>query len=397
MPPRESYGMRNSGRVDNHFLLKGIMRCRILAGSRFTFVSRNETGNQRSMNMRMKGYNDYRPEIIGMDWTPGNLILVASRSWSGKSQYVLGNCIVAGTKEEIPVAYFLPEGDSMRIRRALLRLQAGPQAFDSGQIKTESIKELPLFFDDTPDMTIAHIVDRLFHLAETKEIGMAVIDGLQYLNTSQLDGGTKERELNSVLRILKAMAEALGIVIIVKSSLSDYNYQQNELPTIRDILDVTEAKSFCDQIILFHPVDILKDFYKMVIPFGHPSFKDDGLEMVLNLVLDKETGYFKKAESLYREVDPQAPETPMYEWYRDTKYDDWYFEFLDSEGMGWKITISPSAESENNEYDIDADNWAGDHINIALEEPGEDMEKMKAFALREARRRFPEVDIPEKG
>ena len=48
--------------------------------------------------------------------------------------------------------------------------------------------------------------------------------------------------------------------------------------------------------------------------------------------------------------------------------------------MGWKITISPSVESENNEYDIDADNWAGDHINIAMEEPGEDMVKLKAFA-----------------
>lgn len=346
--------------------------------------------------MSKRVFNDYHPEIIGLDWAPGNLILVASRSWGGKNQYVLGNCIVAGTKEEIPVAYFLPDGDSMRIRRALLRMQVGPQAFDSGQIKTENIKELPLFFDDTPDMKISYIVDRLFHLAETKEIGMAVIDGLQHLNTSQLNGGTRERELNSVLRILKAMAEALGIVIIVKSSLSDYNFPQNELPTIRDILDVTEAKSFCDQIILFHQVDFLKDCYKMILPSGHPFFKDDGREMVLNLVLDKELGYFKKAESLYREDDSQVTETPMYEWYRDTKKDDWYFEFLDSEGMGWKITISPSTESENNEYDIDADNWAGDHINIALEEPGDDMEKLKAFALREARRRFPAVEIPEK-
>jgi len=347
--------------------------------------------------MSKKKYNDYRPEIIGMEWTPGNLILVASRSWGGKNQYVLGNCIVAGTKEEIPVAYFLPDGDSMRIRRALLRMQVGPQALDSGQIKTENIKELPLFFDDTPDMTIAYIVDRIFHLAETKEIGMAVIDGLQNINTSQLDGGTRERELNSVLRILKALAEALGIVIIVKSSLSDFNFPQSELPTIRDILDVTEAHSFCDQIILFHPVEVLKDFYKMILPWGHPFFKEDGREMVLNLVLDKETGYFKKAEYLFEYDDSEGIETPMYEWYKDTQSNNWCFEFLDSKGMGWKITISPSAESENNEYDIDADNWAGDHINIAMEEPGEDMDKLKAFALREARRRFPAVEIPEKG
>ena len=347
--------------------------------------------------MSKKEYNDYRPEIIGLGWTPGDLILVASRSLGGKDQYVLGNCIVAGTKEEIPVAYFLPDGDSMRIRRALMRLQAGPQAFDIGQIKTESIKELPIFFDDTPDMTIAYIVDRIFHLAETKNIGMAVIDGLQHLNTSQLDGGTKERELNSVLRILKALAEALGIIIIVKSALSDYDFHQHKLPTVRDILDVTEAKTICDQIILLHLVSVMSDYYKMVLPLGHPFFKDDGRDLVLNLVIDKETGYFKKAEYLFEDKDTQGTETPMYEWYKDSKYDDWHFEFLDSEGMGWTITISPSVDAQENEYDIDADNWAGDHISIALCESSDDMEKLKAFALREARRHFPEVDIPEDG
>ena len=42
-----------------------------------------------------------------------------------------------------------------------------------------------------------------------------------------------------------------------------------------------------------------------------------------------------------------------------------------------------------------AKDFAGDHINIAMEEPGDDMGKLKAFALCEARRRFHEVDIPE--
>ena len=57
--------------------------------------------------MSKRVFNDYHPEIFGLDWAPGNLILVASRSWGGKNQYVLGNCIVAGTKEEIPVIDFL--------------------------------------------------------------------------------------------------------------------------------------------------------------------------------------------------------------------------------------------------------------------------------------------------
>lgn len=31
------------------------------------------------------------------------------------------------------------------------------------------LKELPLFQDDTPDMTISYIVDRLFHLVSGKK------------------------------------------------------------------------------------------------------------------------------------------------------------------------------------------------------------------------------------
>lgn len=37
--------------------------------------------------MSHKAFNNYHPEIIGLDWAPGNLILVASRSWGGKSPF----------------------------------------------------------------------------------------------------------------------------------------------------------------------------------------------------------------------------------------------------------------------------------------------------------------------
>ena len=346
-----------------------------------------------------KERNYYIPEILGLEWSPGHLIMVASDHWGKKSQFVLGNCILDGTKDEIPVAYFLPDGDSARVRMGLLRLQAGARAFDSGRIETEKIKELPVYFDDTPGMTIAHIIDRLFFLSETKDIRMAVIDGLQDINTSQLNVSSRERELNSVLRLLKTVAEALDIVIIVKSSLSEYNSRHWDPPTVRDILDVTEAKTICDQIILLHRVSVTSDYYKMILPLGHPFIKYERREMVINIVLDKETGYFRKADSLYKEDDaPQWAETPMYEWYRDDEEDAWHFHFLDSAGMGWEITISPRAGSEKNEYDIDVYDWACEHhVNIALAEPGEDMDNLKAFALREARWRFPDVDITDKG
>lgn len=37
------------------------------------------------------------------------------------------------------------------------------------------LKELPLFLDDTPDMTISYIVDRLFHLVSGKKISCRLL------------------------------------------------------------------------------------------------------------------------------------------------------------------------------------------------------------------------------
>lgn len=76
-----------------------------------------------------------------MSWTPGNLILVGSRSWGGRIEYVLGNCIVNGTREYIPIGLFAPKGNRFGIVKMLMRMQLGSTVIDEVQFSAQDIKE----------------------------------------------------------------------------------------------------------------------------------------------------------------------------------------------------------------------------------------------------------------
>lgn len=218
--------------------------------------------------MSKRKFIDYQPEILGMSWTPGNLILVGSRSWGGRIEYVLGNCIVNGTLEYIPVGLFAPKGNRFGIVKMLLRMQLGSTVIDEGQFSAQDIKKYPLFIDDTSNLTIPYLVGQIFRLFEEKDVRMIVINRLQDIDCGIMDESSREGEMDATLRLLKALAESLNIIIIVTSKLSRHYVKDGGLPTVRDILDVTEAETHCDQIILLHPLNPLMEKVKMILPLA---------------------------------------------------------------------------------------------------------------------------------
>ena len=338
--------------------------------------------------------NTYCPEILGMGWIPGNLILVGSLSWGGRLEYVLGNCIVGGTKDEIPAALFAPKGKRQYFMERLLRMQLGKEVFDKGRFSAKDLKYYPLYIDDTPQLTIPYLVGQIFRLVEQQGVQMVIINRLQDIDGSVLEEWSREGELNSTLRLLKALAESLSILIIVTSKLSRRLIKENRPPTVNDILDVTEAEEHCDQVILIHPLDPFVGKAKMILPLGHPYYKGAYGEQVLNVSLDEDKQYFKKATALFEEEGDLPRETPVYQWYRGASDGEWDFEFLDSGGMGWTLVLEPLS-GDNGRYRISAHSWAGDEIMLDDPGPYNDIDLARVYALDRARRFFPDVEIPE--
>ena len=345
--------------------------------------------------MNKRDLIDYRPEILGMTWTPGDLILVASRSWGGRLEYVLGNCIVNGTGEHIPVGLFAPVASRSGIMRMLMRMQLGSRVFDDGQFSSKNLKDYPLYIDDTNNLTIPYLVGQIFRLVEEKDVRMIVINRLQDVDCGIMEEGSREGELDATLRLLKALADMLSIVIIVVSRLSRNHIKRSGVPTVRDILDVTEAEQHCDQIVLLHPLDPFLEHVKMILPLGYPYYEGKSDELVLNVSLDRDKRFFKKATALFEEKEDPNVETPMYQWIPGQSEGEWNFEFMDAEGMGWTILLEPMVEDESPYFQVSAQNWAGDDVLLDDYVDLDDIELVKAVALEKARGRFPEVEIPD--
>ncbi|MDD7011030.1 MAG: hypothetical protein SPH70_05125, partial [Candidatus Cryptobacteroides sp.] len=70
---------------------------------------------------------DYQPDILGMQWNPGDLVLVAGPVVA-RSIYINGNIIAKGTGTQIPVGLFSPGGDPGWRMDRIMRIRASSMA-----------------------------------------------------------------------------------------------------------------------------------------------------------------------------------------------------------------------------------------------------------------------------
>ena len=109
-------------------------------------------------------------------------------------------------------------------------------------------------------------------------------------------------------------------------------------------LTITEILTL-GTFILLHPLDPFLENAKMILPLGHP-YCEGKCALVLNVSMDRDKHYFKKATALFEEKDDSFEDTPMYQWHPGLSEGEWTFEFMDAEGMGWNFPFSPSDTSQ---------------------------------------------------
>ncbi len=170
-------------------------------------------------------------------WQDSNLIVIGSRPSMGKTSLALSAAEHAAVDLEPPIgtAIFSLEMSSTNVTQRLITSRA---RFDGHKARTggvdeedrrrlnESATELrgsPLYIDDTPGLSVEEIGDRCRSLQDESGLGLVVVDYLQLLQSSEgnlRSGVTRERELGSMTRALKALAKELDLPIIVLSQLN---------------------------------------------------------------------------------------------------------------------------------------------------------------------------------
>jgi replicative DNA helicase len=205
-------------------------------------------------------------------WQNGDLIIIAARPSMGKTAYVLTTARNAALhqseKLQTKVAIFSLEMSNQSLVQRLLTMEGriNAQTARSGRLKDEEFKRLidaagrlftaNIFVDDTPGLSIMELRTKARRLKSEHDIGLIVIDYLQLMTASGKDFGTREQEIASISRGLKALAKELDVPVVALSQLSRAVEQRggDKRPQLSDLRESGSIEQDADVVcFLYRP------------------------------------------------------------------------------------------------------------------------------------------------
>ena len=193
-------------------------------------------------------------------WQPGNLIIVAGRPSMGKTALVLElakRSAVLG----YPVALFSLEMSTYELS---VRLLSGASDYSNVAIRnaetnidklvtaSNSVASLPVYIDDTPALSIPELRSKTKKLILRNSVKMIFVDYLQLMKGS---GETRENEVSSISRGLKAIAKEFDIPVIAVSQLNrGVEKTRDKMPGLADLRESGAIEQDADIVsFVFRP------------------------------------------------------------------------------------------------------------------------------------------------
>ncbi len=205
-------------------------------------------------------------------WQNGDLIIIAARPSMGKTAYVLTTARNAALhqdpKLQTKVAIFSLEMSNQSLVQRLLTMEGriNAQSARSGRLKDEEFKRLidaagrlftaNIFVDDTPGLSLMELRTKCRRLKSEHDIGLIVVDYLQLMTASGKDFGTREQEIASISRGLKALAKELNVPVVALSQLSRAVEQRggDKRPQLSDLRESGSIEQDADVVcFLYRP------------------------------------------------------------------------------------------------------------------------------------------------
>lgn len=204
-------------------------------------------------------------------WQNGDLIIIAARPSMGKTAYVLTTARNAALHQSdelrTKVALFSLEMSNQSLVQRLLTMEGriNAQTARSGRLEDEDFKRLidaagrlftaNIFVDDTPGLSIMELRTKARRLKSEHDIGLVVVDYLQ-LMTASGDFGTREQEIATISRGLKALAKELDVPVVALSQLSRAVEQRggDKRPQLSDLRESGSIEQDADVVcFLYRP------------------------------------------------------------------------------------------------------------------------------------------------
>ena len=203
-------------------------------------------------------------------WQPGDLIVLAARPSMGKTALALAMMRNAARDFQIPVGLFSMEMSATQLVERLMSSEAGVSSElfrqgnvsneDMARLATDSVREVlqsPIFIDDAAALSALELRGKARRLCASKKLGCLVVDYLQLMSGDDRKmNQSREQEIASISRMLKATAKELQVPVIALSQLNrEPEKRQSHKPMLSDIRDSGTIEQDADMVIFLYRPD----------------------------------------------------------------------------------------------------------------------------------------------
>jgi len=202
-----------------------------------------------------------------------DLVILAGRPSMGKSALATNIAFSAARafhdtdgKEGAAVAFFSLEMSHEQLATRLLgehsqvpsdkirRGEVKPEDFSRFLEATKILSRAPLYFDDTPGLSVASLRTRARRLKRmVPNIGLIVIDYLQLLHGGAKREENRVQEVSEITRGLKALAKELDIPVLALSQLSRaVEMREDKRPQLADLRESGSIEQDADVVMFVY-------------------------------------------------------------------------------------------------------------------------------------------------
>ncbi|MBC8471753.1 MAG: replicative DNA helicase [Planctomycetes bacterium] len=200
----------------------------------------------------------------------GEMIIVAGRPSMGKTSLALNIAEHIGLMEKIPVAIFSLEMGQQQLAEKFLCSISGieSQKVRRGSLNDEAFKKLadacaelsetPIYIDDSSTLTPLELRAKARRLKSRHDIRCILVDYLQLMHLGSGRVESRQMEITTISRYLKALARELNIPVIILSQLNrspESRESTQHRPRMSDLRESGSIEQDADVIMMLHRED----------------------------------------------------------------------------------------------------------------------------------------------
>jgi replicative DNA helicase len=200
------------------------------------------------------------------------LVIIAARPGVGKTTFAMNIATNVALIEQKTVVVFTTEMGRLEILLKMICSQARINSKDlsAGTLpenqrgallkNLHAITSAPIYIDDSSYLTVQDLTARVRALKAVEDIGLIVVDYLQFVYDPKNSQGGRQQEVSSISRALKSLAKDTNCPVIALSQLNRQVEQRTKdpRPQLSDLRESGAIEQDADIVMFVHREEMIK-------------------------------------------------------------------------------------------------------------------------------------------